>query len=74
MKPFDAVSQPIISVTDGEVDYDIYLDGTIEIDGKRGTYQLVNVNGNFTELVISQPGEDDVYGVVNHVEKTIIFN
>lgn len=74
MKPFNAVSQPIISVTDGEVEYDIYLDGTIEIDGKRGTYQLVNVNGNFTELVIYQPGEDDVYGVVNHVEKTIIFD
>lgn len=73
MVKFDAARQTLLSITQGEHRYDIYLDGSIEIDGKSGTYELVTVNGNKTRLVIHQPGEDDAYAVVDHVANTIVF-
>ena len=70
---FVADETPVCSVTDGETEYAFYLDGSLTEDGKKGSYELLDVNENTVSLIIHMAGDDDRTAEIDVKNKTIRF-
>lgn len=71
---FDETAKSVLTVSHEDSEYKFYFDGSIEVGGRFGTYELISVDGNITRLVIHLPGEDDVYAEVDYEKESIIFD
>lgn len=68
---FDEVYTPVCTAKEGATEYQFYFDGSLVRDDRRGSYELIVMNGDVTRLVMHFAGEDDVTAEVNHKDGTV---